>query len=258
MVHPSNDEQNRSPVAWITGGGSGIGRSLAHMLSDMGWTVVISGRNQEKLRKTAEAGDRHTIRQIALDVTDQQSVKNVIGEIEGDYGSIDYAFLNAGDYSPMRLSDFDPELFRRLNDVNYLGVVNCIAALIPGMRQQAQGQILITASLSGYCGLPGAAPYSATKAALINLAESLQPELLQLGIRIRLINPGFVATDLTDKNDFKMPFLITPTMAAKAIKDQLMSKRFEIRFPTIFSWIMRLLSWMPYRVYFALTRRLLK
>ncbi|MCG7870238.1 MAG: hypothetical protein JAY74_28200, partial [Candidatus Thiodiazotropha taylori] len=69
---------------------------------------------------------------------------------------------------------------------------------------------------------------------------------------------GFVATDLTDKNDFKMPFLITPTMAAKAIKDQLMSKRFEIRFPTIFSWIMRLLSWMPYRVYFALTRRLLK
>ncbi|MCG7981618.1 MAG: SDR family NAD(P)-dependent oxidoreductase [Candidatus Thiodiazotropha lotti] len=258
MVHLTNDEQRTPPIAWITGGGSGIGRSLAHTLSDRGWIVVISGRNREKLRITAESGGRDSIRQMTLDVTDPQSVNDVVGEIEREYGSVDYAFLNAGDYSPMRLSDFNPQLFRRLNDVNYLGVVNCLAALIPGMRQRAQGQILITASLSGYCGLPGAAPYSATKAALINLAESLQPELLQLGIHIRLINPGFVATDLTDKNDFKMPFLITPAMAAEVIQDQLMSNRFEIRFPTTFSWIMKVLSWMPYRVYFALMRRLLK
>ncbi|MCG7871253.1 MAG: SDR family NAD(P)-dependent oxidoreductase [Candidatus Thiodiazotropha lotti] len=258
MVHPLNDEQSTAPVAWITGGGSGIGRSLAHALSDMDWTVVISGRNREKLIKTLESGGKQPIRQIALDVTDAQSVSGAIGEIEREYGRIDYAFLNAGDYSPMRLNDFDPLLFHRLNDVNYLGVVNCLAALLPGMKERAQGQILITASLSGYCGLPGAAPYSATKAALINLAESLQPELSQLGIRIRLINPGFVATDLTHKNDFKMPFLITPAMAANEIKDQLMSNRFEIRFPATFSWIMKALSWMPYRVYFALMRRLLK
>ncbi|MCG8486644.1 MAG: SDR family NAD(P)-dependent oxidoreductase [Chromatiales bacterium] len=258
MVFTSKHEESSPPIVWITGGGSGIGRSLAHTLSNMGWIVVISGRNREKLIKTAATGGKQPIQQMTLDVTDPQSVSRVIGEIERQYGGIDYAFLNAGDYSPMRLKEFNLELFHRLNDVNYLGVVNCLAALLPGMRQRAQGQILITASLSAYRGLPGAAPYSATKAALINLAESLQPELSQLGIRIRLINPGFVATELTEKNDFKMPFLITPAMAAEAIQNQLLSKRFEIRFPTTFSWIMKALSWIPYRIYFALMRRLLK
>jgi NAD(P)-dependent dehydrogenase (short-subunit alcohol dehydrogenase family) len=258
MAISQKTKQSRSPVVWITGGGSGIGRSLALALNEMGWRVVISGRNRAKLIKTVESATTIPIQHRTLDVTDTQSVNNVVEEIEREFGRIDYAFLNAGDYKPMRLKDFDLQLFHSLININYLGVVNCISALLPGMRKLAQGEILITASLSGYCGLPGAAPYSASKAALINLAESLQPELSQLGIRLRLINPGFVATELTDKNDFKMPFLITPDVAASTILDQLLSKHFEIRFPTIFSLMMRLLSWMPYRIYFALMRRLLK
>jgi NAD(P)-dependent dehydrogenase (short-subunit alcohol dehydrogenase family) len=258
MVFSPHSEQSKFPVVWITGGGSGIGRALALTLNRMGWRVVISGRNREKLAETAKFAASPSIQCLTLDVTKPDSVSGVVGEIEKLFGRIDYAFLNAGDYSPMRLSDFDLDLFHRLIHVNYLGVVNCLSALLPGMRDRAQGEILITASLSGYCGLPGAAPYSATKAALINLAESLQPELAEWGIRLRLVNPGFVATELTDKNDFKMPFLITPAKAAEAIKDQLSSKRFEIRFPFLFSWIMSLLSWLPYRLYFVLMRRLLR
>lgn len=253
-------KQGQSPpkIAWITGGGSGIGRSLAFALKELGWKVLISGRSEVQLSTTADQAGRQNLHPIPLDVTDPAAVNRAVDLIQQQYGEIDFAFLNAGDYSPMTLDDFDSELFRKLINVNYLGVVNCLAALLPDMRRRHAGEILITASLSGYCGLPGAAPYGASKAALISLAESLHPELMGEGVRLRLINPGFVATELTDKNNFKMPFLITADEAAKQIVKALPSRRFEIRFPTGFALIMKLLKCLPYRLYFALMRRLLK
>lgn len=245
-------------VAWVTGGGSGIGRSLAFALKDLGWEVVISGRNSERLIETVKESGGDNMHLIPLDVTNKGAVKQVVDSIQKEYGQIDLAFLNAGDYSPMKLEDFDLDLFHKLINVNYLGVVNCLSALLPDMRRQHRGEILITASLSGYCGLPGAAPYGASKAALISLAESLHPELIREGVSLRLINPGFVATELTDKNRFKMPFLITPEEAAKAIMKNLPSGNFEIRFPTGFALIMNFLKFLPYSLYFLLMRRLLK
>ncbi|MES9851233.1 MAG: SDR family NAD(P)-dependent oxidoreductase [Candidatus Thiodiazotropha sp. L084R] len=245
-------------IAWITGGGSGIGRSLALALDELGCKVLISGRNKERLEATAKQAGQQNVQSVPLDVTNPVAVIQTVDSILEQHGRIDLAFLNAGDYTPMKLNDFDSKLFHRLMNTNYLGVVNCLAALLPDMRSRHAGEILITASLSGYCGLPGAAPYGASKAALINLAESLHPELIREGVTLRLINPGFVSTDLTDKNEFKMPSLISPEEAAEEIMKSLPSRCFEIRFPTGFALVMKLIKFLPYRLYFALMRRFLK
>jgi NAD(P)-dependent dehydrogenase (short-subunit alcohol dehydrogenase family) len=243
---------------WITGGGSGIGRSLALALASRGRRVVISGRNQARLEGVAAEASGTGIIPITLDVTEASALTRRVSEIEARAGPIEMAFLNAGDYSPMSLDDFDGALFQHLIEVNYLGVVNCLQALLPVMLPRHTGQILISGSLSGYRGLPGAAPYGASKAALINMAESLRPELLRQGIRLRLINPGFVRSELTDKNDFHMPFLIDPEQAAREILKRLPKDGFEITFPTPFALIMKLMRCLPYRLYFRFMQRLIQ
>ncbi len=248
----------RSKTVWITGGGSGIGRCLALAMNRQGWRVVISGRNRQRLEEVAaQAPDAGILPKVA-DVTDLQALRRVLAEIEAETGPLEMAVLNAGDYSPMGLDAFDAELFRRLIEVNYLGVVNCLQTLLPVMLARRSGQILISASLSGYRGLPRAAPYGASKAALINMAESLYPELRKKGVRLRLINPGFVRSALTDKNEFQMPFLISPEQAAREILKRLPRDSFEIAFPTPFVAILKFMRCLPYRLYFWFTQRMLK
>jgi short-subunit dehydrogenase len=245
-------------TVWITGGGTGIGRCLALGLSQRGYRVVISGRHLEKLQAVAaEAGDG-IILPKTVDVTERETLDKVVAEIEAEWGLIEMAVLNAGDYTPMGLDSFDAELFRRLIEVNYLGVINCMQALLPGMLGRQGGEILITASLSGYRGLPKAAPYGASKAALISMAESLQPELKKRGVNLRLINPGFVRSALTDKNDFEMPFLISAEQAAQEILKRLPRKGFEIAFPTPFVAILKFMRCLPYRLYFRFMQRMVK
>jgi short-subunit dehydrogenase len=219
---------------------------------------VISGRNRQRLAAVAAQAQGGEIIPVTIDVTDPNALKQRVAEIETKTGPIEMAFLNAGDYSPMSLDDFDGSLFRRLIEVNYLGVVNCLEALLPVMLPRHQGQILISASLSGYRGLPRAAPYGASKAALISMAESLMPELQSEGIRLRLINPGFVRSALTDKNDFNMPFLIDPEQAAQEILKRLPKDSFEIAFPTPFALILKFMRCLPYRLYFRFMRRLIQ
>ena len=241
---------------WITGGGSGIGRCLALELSRQGHRVVISGRDGDRLAAVAaEVGDG-SILPKAADVTRLEDLNRVVAEIEAEAGPINRAVLNAGAYTPMGLDQFDVKLFRQLIDVNYMGVVNCLQALLPGMLARQSGEILITASLSGYRGLPRAAPYGASKAALIGMAESLHPELKQRGVSLRLINPGFVRSELTDKNDFSMPFLITAEQAAQEIVKRLPGNSFEIAFPTPFAVILKVMRCLPYRLYFYFMKRL--
>ena len=190
----------------------------------------------------------------SLDITDIASLEKSKKDILEKFGSIDSVFFNAGDYTPMLLDEFDPELFQKLMAINFHGVVNGLNTILPYMQNRKAGEIYITGSLAGYRGLPKAAPYNASKAAVISLAESLHLELKLQGISIRLINPGFVESPLTDKNNFDMPFIISPEKAAEYIYKELHKTNFEIIFPKRFAYIMKTLRLLPYRAYFALTK----
>jgi NAD(P)-dependent dehydrogenase (short-subunit alcohol dehydrogenase family) len=163
--------------------------------------------------------------------------------------------MNVGDYRPMSLAEFDAELFVALNRTNYLASVYLLEAVIPRMRAAGGGQILLNASAAGYRGLPQAAPYSAPKAAVIHMAEALAPELARVGIRLRVINPGFVRSRLTSKNPFPMPFLLEPGQAARRIARGIRRGSFEITFPRRLTWILKLLRCLPYRLYFGIVDR---
>jgi NAD(P)-dependent dehydrogenase (short-subunit alcohol dehydrogenase family) len=243
-------------VLWLVGASSGIGRCLALQLAAAGWQVAASARSAERLNELAGAAPGGRVQSYPLDVTDAAAVSATVARIEVDLGPIELAILNAGDYEPMPLADFDAGLFRRLMEVNYMGAVHCLDALVPRLRQRRRGQLVLTASVSGYRGLPRGAPYSATKAALINLAEALQPELASEGVRMRVINPGFVDTPLTRKNRFAMPFLMSAEQAAARIVTKLDAGSFEIAFPRRMVWLMKLLRCLPYGVYFALVKRM--
>lgn len=245
-------------VAWITGAGTGIGRGLAQRLAHDGWDVAVSARTLAGLTSLAReaANARGSIHPFPLDVTREAEVAAIVPRIEADLGPIDLAILNAGTYLRFGANDFSPGAFRQQVEVNLMGVVQGLGALLPGMMARRCGHIAVVSSLAGYCGLPKAAGYGATKAALINLCESLRPECQAAGVDITVINPGFVKTPLTDKNEFPMPFLIPVDQAVDAIMSGLARKRFEIAFPLRFAWIMKLLRLLPYPLFFALTRRL--
>lgn len=247
---------DQQKTAWIIGASSGIGKALALLLVANNWTVAISSRNDSALQKIAQQHTR--LFAFPLDITQPHSIDTARDHILDTLGSIDTLFLNAGDYVPMPLEAFNTELFEQLMRINYLGVVNGLNAILPYMQAKQTGEIYVTASLAGYCGLPKAAPYNASKAAVISMVESLHLELKQCGIILRVINPGFVASSLTDKNDFNMPFLISAEQAAEAIYQQMPNTHFEISFPKRMTWTMALLRLLPYRLYFALTSKLLK
>ncbi len=243
-------------VLWLVGASSGIGSCLVTQLAAAGWRVAASARSTKRLAALAAGAGQASVRSYPLDVTDKAAVAATVARIEQECGPIEVAILNAGDYEPMPLEQFDAALFRRLMEVNYMGAVHCLDALLPRLRQRRGAQLLLTASVSGYRGLPSGAPYSATKAALINLAEALQPELASQGVRIRVINPGFVDTPLTRKNRFAMPFLMTAEQAAQRIVGKLDGSAFEIAFPRRFVWLLKVLRCLPYRAYFALVKRM--
>lgn len=248
---PSEHDQR---LAWITGGGTGIGKALALALENEGWQVVISGRTEHKLQEVKEHG--HSISYRVLDVTDQALHQQVYDDICEELRIPELVILNAGDYTPMPLEEFDIDLIYKLNQVNYLGVMNGLACILPAMQSQRSGQILLMSSVAGYRGLPDAAPYGATKAALINFAEALHTPLKQQGVLLKVVNPGFVTTPLTAQNDFKMSAEITAEEAADRIVSALGSNSFEITFPKRFTYILKLLRCLPYRLYFLLINKI--
>lgn len=251
-------EQHSGTCIWITGGGSGIGRALALSYSKQGAKVWISGRDLAKLEQVvAEAqGYGAAITPYELDVTDKEACHKAFTEIDSQSVGLDRVILCAGNHIEMPLAEFSHKTCQSLMDVNYYGVTHLLDAILPVFLKRDQGQIGVVASLAGYRGLPVAAAYGASKAALIALTESLRVESVNTGVDIRLINPGFVKSPLTDKNEFEMPFLVEADVAADMIVKGLDTKRFEIRFPRPFSWIMQLLSFLPYGLYMPLVGRL--
>jgi NAD(P)-dependent dehydrogenase (short-subunit alcohol dehydrogenase family) len=242
-------------VAFITGASTGIGRALAIRLAAAGWRVVVCARSAAGLDEVAAAGAAGHIISRPLDVTDEQAVNRTISDIEANIGPIALAVLNAGGHRPVRAATLSVADFRALVELNLMGTVHCLAALLPAMRRRKLGQIAITSSVAGYRGLPTASAYGMTKAGLINMAESLAPELEDDDIRLQIVNPGFVATPLTAGNPFPMPFLITPEAAAEAYYRGLRRGRFEIVFPWRMAVVMKIYRILPYALAMRLARR---
>jgi NAD(P)-dependent dehydrogenase (short-subunit alcohol dehydrogenase family) len=243
-------------VAWVTGAGSGIGRALAKRLAEDGWRVAASARTARDLDAlAAEVPGRITAFQ--LDVTDADACVAVATEVERSLGAIDLAMFNAGSYFPTTADDFSVANFRKTVDVNLMGEVNCMGPVAPRMVARRSGHIVLMASLTGFVGLPTAASYGATKAALNNMAEAFRPDFARYGVTITVVNPGFVKTPATDKNDFPMPFLIDTDEAVRHIMRGLETRRFEISFPWQMSGLIHLLQNLPYWLKFSITRRMI-
>ena len=248
-----------SPV-WITGASSGIGRALALALARQGRLVIGSARSHLDLATLAEAARGLPGRIIALplDVTDPGAMAPALAKIEAEHGPLGQAVLNAGSHIPMGAADFRADKLRKLIAVNLMGAAHGLEAILPGMLARGAGRIAVVASVAGYRGLPSAAAYSASKAAAIAMCEALRPECAAKGVTLQLINPGFVATPLTAKNDFAMPMMISAEAAADAILAGLASDRFEIAFPRRFALAMKVLRLLPYPLFFAVTKKLLR
>ncbi|WP_062267666.1 SDR family NAD(P)-dependent oxidoreductase [Endozoicomonas arenosclerae] len=258
MSTMKSTESLKNKVIWITGASQGIGRQLALTMAKRGGTVLATARSYGNLdRLQHEAQDLEgIIIPLPADVTDQDSVIRAADVIMTRFGRVDIAVLNAGTFIKTDGVDFRSTHMRKHLELNVMGVCHCLDALIPMMVDQQSGTLAVNASLAGYRGLPGAAAYGASKAALINMAESLYTDLKPHGVDVKVINPGFVKTPLTDKNKFEMPFLMDVEPAANAILSGLGNQPFEIRFPKVFGMMMGFLRVLPYRAFFSVTRRL--
>ena len=247
-------------LAWITGAGKGIGRAVALELVSRGWKVVASARTESDLQELAKeaANRRGTVIPMPLDVTLRQSVGDVVNYIEDEIGPIDLAILNAGTYVRFGVEEFTAEAVEQQFDINVMGTANCLAPMLTHMRSRKAGHIAVVSSLSAYRGLPFASAYGASKAALTNMCEALKPELDPFDIDLTVVHPGFVKTPLTDENEFSMPFLMESEEAARRIIDGLERRKFEIIFPRRFAYLLKLVRLLPYWLYFALTRKLVR
>ncbi len=251
IAHPEHG------IVWISGASSGIGRALALQLAAEGYKVAVTARDHEKLAELqAQAnGLAGSIVVLDGDVTDPEDMEHVLASIEYEHGTLALAIFNAGVYLPVHAEELKRDDFEQSFAVNVQGVVNCLIPAVRHMKGKGQGQIAIVSSVTGYGGLPTSAAYGATKAALINMAESLKFDLDKMGIRIQVVTPGFVDTPATRKNEFPMPSLISAEEAAAEISAGLKSKRFEITFPKRFTYTLKLLKLVPYGLYFRLINR---
>ena len=238
-------------VAWVIGASSGIGAAVARELASRGGTVAISARREEQLREVA--GGHMLV--VPLDITDAASAAAAAERIREELGPIDVAVLSAGYWQQMAPAAWDTEVFDQHVRVNLTGMSNSIAAVLPGMLRRRRGVIAGIASVAGYRGLAGAEAYGATKAAQINLLESLRVHVARTGVHVTTICPGFVRTDLTAANSFPMPFIIDADAAARSICDGLERERTEIVFPKRMALLMKTARLVPARAWTALWAR---
>ncbi|MCE2517964.1 MAG: SDR family NAD(P)-dependent oxidoreductase [Alphaproteobacteria bacterium] len=238
---------------FITGVTAGLGAALTRQLCAPSHQVSGVGRRADRLQ--ALAATHPEFLGLTADVADSAAMGDAVTRAEAAHGPIDVAILNAGLYQPVDGKRVDSDVFRRHMEVNYMGVVHALDAIIPAMVARRHGHIVIVASVAGWSGLPKSAAYGPTKAALISLAESLWFDLTPTGIKIQVVCPGFIETEATAQNDFDMPGLMTADDAASAMIAGMASSAFEVAFPKSFTRTMRLLKFLPYSLYFALMRR---
>ncbi len=242
---------------WITGASSGIGRALAIKFAEEGWKVAASARRENLLSEICELNNNIT--SFPLDVTDKKKCKEVFDEIKKKYEDIDICFFSTGTWDPKKEKDIDIDQIEKTIKINFFGTLNCIKTVEDYFKNKKKGHISIVSSIAGYRGLPNSTGYGPSKAALNNLAESLYFDFGKYNVRVSLVSPGFIKTPMTDKNNFKMPFLKTPEYAANKIYNGLVnSSSFEIDFPKQLTFILKLLRILPNRIYLYLIKKLTK
>ena len=242
---------------WITGGSTGIGRALAIKFASKGWNVAVSARRVELLNELSNSYEK--ISAFPLDVTDKSKCKEVFNEIKKKFENIDICFFSTGTWNPKKEKEIDVEQMEDVFKVNFFGTVNSIKAVEEYFRNKKSGIITIVSSIAGYRGLPNSTGYGPSKSALNNLAESLYFDFKRYNVRVCLVSPGFIRTPMTDKNDFKMPFLKTPEYAADQIYNGLINKNvFEIHFPKALTLTLKFLSFLPSKIYFKIVSRMTK
>jgi len=229
---------------WIVGASEGLGRALAIELDRRGVQLIISARSQNRLEDLRREL-KHPARICRLDVADSTSVAEAVKII----GQIDGVIYAAALYEPMKAQDWNVGASELIADVNFLGAVRILGRIVPQFVNRNAGHIVIIGSLSGYRGLSGALAYGASKAGLMHLTEAIHADLWKTGVRTQLFNMGFIETRLTDKNGFKMPFIMPPQIAAYRIADGMTKRRFKFDTPFLFSLIFRLSRLMPQFLY---------
>jgi len=242
-------------TAWITGASSGIGRALAIALAQRGVKVAASARSPDKLTQVARQAPG--IVPLPLDVTAAAIMADASRSITSTLGPIDLAVFSAGIWEAMSARNFSATKAARSMAVNYQGIVNGIEAVLPNMLERGEGHIALVASIAGYRGLGPTAAYGPTKAAVINLAETLENSLARRGIKVSVINPGYVDTPMTSGNTFPMPYLVSAEDAARRILRGLEKGKFEIAFPWQLVTLMKLARLMPNRLFFWYARTVL-
>ncbi len=232
---------------WLVGASEGLGREVAFCLSRAGAEVIVSARSEDRLKDlVAELPGKASY--ITVDVADREAVEKAAAEA----GELDGVVYLAGVYWPMKSSEWDNEKADMMGQINYLGASRVVGSVIKDMIARGSGHIVLTGSLSGFRGLPGAIGYASSKAGMMALAESMQADLRTSPIEVQLVNPGFIKTRLTDKNDFNMPFIMSPEDAAKEMFDHMNTDTFKKSFPMVFSWVFRLSQLMPDWMYYRL------
>lgn len=232
---------------WLIGASEGLGRALAHQLSRAGVEVYASARSVDRLNELVNElpAKAHA---VPCDVSDLDSIR-AAAETVGDVDGVIYL---AGVYWPMKPAEIDPEKMATMGDINLNGAMRVVGVMVPKFVARGSGHLVLTGSLSGFRGLPGAVGYGASKAGVMSLAETLHADLRKTGVRVQLVNPGFIRTRLTDKNDFSMPFLMEPEAAATEIFEHMNSARFARSFPRVFSWMFRIANLLPDWAYFRI------
>ena len=238
---------------WLVGASTGIGRATAERLHTLGARVVVSARSAAPLDAFVAAHPGSLA--IALDATDRLAMRAAAARIVAEHGRIDLALYCAGYYSPMRATAFNLDEALRHEQVNYIGALHLLDAVLPTLLRQRSGHISLVSSVSGWRGLPKALAYAPTKAALINLAQCLWFDLTDQDIGVSVICPGYVETPLTEQNDYRMPALISADEAAAHIVQGWQAGRFEIHFPKRFTLWVKLFSHLPLSLYFRAVRR---
>lgn len=233
---------------WLIGASDGLGAALAQKMSACGIEVVVSARSEDKLAAMVEALPGKASYQT-IDVADNDSViaaREAVGEIDG------VVFL-AGVYWPFGAQNWNAQQANAMADINFTGMMRVMGQVVPGFVDRDAGHIVITSSLTGFRGLPRSIGYTASKAATMSLAECMYADLRGSGVQVQVVNPGFIKTQLTDKNDFKMPFLMAPEDAAQEVLDHMRTDRFKKSFPWLFSLLFRgsqfLPDWLYYRIF---------